>query len=195
MKTQQHARALALALMTTLALPTLAAVEAGGVKFPDTYQLANQTLQLNGAGVRVKVILDIYAAGLYVPKTDGQAAKLLSQPGAKSMEIVLLRGLTGEDFADAMVKGFKANNSEADVARFQPQLDEIRNLMLAFGAVKKGTILHIDFVPGVGTRVLVDGNKKGPDIPGDDFQAALLRIWLGNKPVDADLKHSLLGDK
>jgi hypothetical protein len=195
MSPQQYARALALALTATLALPAWAVVEAGGVKFADTYQLGSQTLQLNGAGIRVKVILDIYAAGLYVPKTEAEATKLVNQPGAKSMEIVLLRGLTGEDFADAMSKGFQANNSEADVVRFQPKLDEIRALMLAFGTVKKGTVMHIDFMPGIGTRVLVDGKQKGPDIPGDDFQAALLRIWLGNKPVDSGLKHALLGDK
>lgn len=187
-------RALAFAAFAT-ALPALAATEVKGVKFADTYQVANQTLLLNGAGVRVKVILDLYAAGLYVPKHDNTATSLVNQTGAKSMEIVLLRDLTGEDFADAMIKGFKANNSPADVARFQPKLDEIQGLMLAMGSVRKGTVIHIDFVPGSGTQVLLNGKPKGPEIPGDDFQQALLRIWLGQKPVDTDLKQALLGGK
>jgi hypothetical protein len=191
---KSFARLLALSV-ATLALPALALTEVNGIKFADSYQLANQTLQLNGAGVRVKVILDIYAAGLYVPHTDSAAASVLSQVGAKSMEIVMLRNLTGEDFAEAMIKGFKANNSEADVAKFQPRLDDIKTLMLSFGTVKKGTVMHINFVPGTGTRVLVDGQQKGPAIAGDDFQQALLRIWLGPKPVDADLKSALLGAK
>lgn len=174
-------------------LPAWAAVDVKGAKFEDTYQLANQSLALNGAGVRVKLIVDVYAAGLYLPKKDHSAAAVLSEAGPKSMKIVLLRNLTGETFADAMVAGFKKNNSEADVAKFQTKMEEIRTMMLAFGEVKKGTVLHIDHVPGAGTHVLVDGVQKGGEIVGDDFFAALLKIWLGNSPVDSDLKEALLG--
>ncbi|MDE2400903.1 MAG: chalcone isomerase family protein [Burkholderiales bacterium] len=178
-----------------VALPALAAVEVKGIKFADTYQVANQPLQLNGAGLRVKIIVNVYAAGLYVTKKDANATNLIAQPGAKSVQIVLLRDLSGEDFADAMIKGFKANNSEADVIKLQGKLDELKSLMLTFGTVKKGTALHMDFVPGSGTHVLVDGKSAGREISGDDFYQALLRIWLGNKPVDSDLKDSLLGGK
>jgi hypothetical protein len=187
---------LILAVATTLpSVSAQAAVDIKGAKFEDTYQVADQPLQLNGAGVRVKVIVSVYAAGLYVPKKDHDATALLNQPGAKSMQIVLLRDLTGEDFADAMVKGFRKNNSDADITRYQAKLDDIRSQMLAFGEVKKGTVIHIDHAPGAGTRVLVNGVKKGTEIPGDDFYAALLRIWLGNSPVDSDLKDALLGVK
>jgi chalcone isomerase-like protein len=183
---------LSIALVT---MPALAAIEVGGVKFPETLQLAGQTLQLNGAGVRVKVIVNLYAAGLYVTKTDADPAHVMGQPGAKVVKIVLLRNLTGEDFADATVKGFKANNNEADVAKFQSELEQIRAMMMDFGPVKKGTVVQIDFVPGKGTHVLLDGKRRGPEVAGDDFQQAVLRIWLGAKPVDADLKQSLLGGK
>jgi hypothetical protein len=173
--------------------PAWAAVDIKGAKFADTYQLANQPLYLNGAGTRVKIVVDVYAAGLYVPKKDHSAAMLLSQSGPKSMQIVLLRDLTGETFADAMVKGFKKNNSDADVARFQAKMEEIRTMMMAFGEVKKGTVIHIDHLPGAGTHVLVDGVQKGADIAGDEFFTALLKIWLGSSPVDSDLKDALLG--
>ena len=94
----------ALALLSALTFQAQAAVEVRGVKFADTTTVASQSLQLNGAGVRVKVIIDVYAAALYVGKRDASAQALVSQPGAKSMQIVLLRELTGEEFADAMVK-------------------------------------------------------------------------------------------
>lgn len=186
-------RKLILSTIVAAALPAWAALDIKGAKFNDTYQLANQPLQLNGAGVRVKVIVDVYAAGLYVAKKEHSASALLSQTGPKSMQIVLLRDLTGEDFADAMIKGFKKNNSDNEIARFQAKLDEIRGQMMAFGQVKKGTTIRIDNTPGTGTRVLVDGVQKGTEIAGDDFYAALLRIWLGNSPVDSDLKDALLG--
>ncbi len=185
----------ALALLSALTFQAHAAVEVRGVKFADTTTVAGQALQLNGAGVRVKVIIDVYAAGLYVGKRDASAQALLSQPGAKSMQIVLLRDLTGEDFADAMIKGFHKNNSDADVARFQGRLDELRKTMVSFGTVKKGTAIQLNLVPGAGIRTLVDGAQKVSDIQGDDFYAALLKIWLGAKPVDDDLKTGLLSAK
>lgn len=187
-------RKLVLSAALVAALPAWAVVDVKGAKFNDTYQLANQALQLNGAGVRVKVIVDVYAAGLYVSKKDHSVNGLLGQSGPKSLQIVLLRDLTGEDFADAMTKGFKKNNTEADLAKYQAKLDEIRTLMISFGSVKKGTTIRIDNTPGAGTRVLVDGVAKG-DLAGDDFYTALLRIWLGNSPVDSDLKDALLGAK
>lgn len=183
------------ALLSAVTLQAQAAVEVRGVKFADTATVAGQALQLNGAGVRVKVIVDVYAAGLYVGKRDASVQALLSQPGAKSMQIVLLRDLTGEDFADAMIKGFNQNNSEAEVSRFQSRLDELRKTMVAFGTVKKGTSIQLNYVPGSGIRTLVEGAQKGPDIQGEDFYAALLKIWLGTKPVDSDLKAGLLNAK
>ncbi len=183
------------ALLSALTFQAQAAVEVRSVKFADTTTVAGQALQLNGAGVRVKVIIDVYAAGLYVGKRDASAQALLSQPGAKSMQIVLLRDLTGEDFADAMIKGFRQNNSDADLARHQARLDELRKTMVAFGTVKKGTAIQLNLVPGSGIRTLVDGTQKGADIAGDDFYAALLKIWLGAKPVDDDLKTGLLSAK
>lgn len=195
---KSFARKLLLSAIVAATLPVFsaeAAIEIKGAKFNETYQLANQPLQLNGAGVRVKVIVDVYAAGLYVAKKEHSAAALLSQPGPKSMQIVLLRDLTGEDFADAMIKGFRKNNSDADIAKYQAKLDDIRTQMMGFGSVKKGTTIRIDHTPGSGTRVLVDGVPKGTEIPGDDFYGALLRIWLGNSPVDSDLKDALMGSK
>lgn len=139
---RKTARNLILATLLAAALPGWSAVDIKGAHFNDTYQLANQSLLLNGAGVRVKIIVDVYAAGLYVPHKEHDATALLGQPGAKSLQIVLLRDLTGEDFADAMVKGFRKNNSDNDIAKFQPKIDELHKLMLGFGTVKKGTTIR-----------------------------------------------------
>ena len=169
------------------------AVDIKGAHFNDTYKLGNQVLQLNGAGIRVKLIVDVYAAGLYVPRKEHNAEALVSQPGPKSVQVVLLRDLTGDDFADAMVAGFKRNNSREEVAKHQARIEEIRNLMATFGSVKKGTSIHIDFTPGSGVQVSMNGVAKGEMAVGEDFFSAILRIWLGPKPVDDDLKDAMVG--
>jgi hypothetical protein len=53
-------------------------------------------------------------------------------------------------------------------------------------------VVHIDFIPGSGTRINVNGQDM-LTIPGEDFFRALLRIWLGRKPVDGRLRDAMLG--
>ncbi len=180
-------------LLVTAALAGPAhAVDVKGVKFPDTFEVANQPLQLNGAGVRVKLVFDVYAASLYLPHKQTSAQGVLSEPGPKSVQAVLLRDLSAEEFVAALIKGFKANNSEADVARFNPKLEALEALMMTVGTAHKGAAIVINYIPGAGTRILFDGQQKGADIAGEDFYQALLKIWLGPKPVDSDLKAALL---
>lgn len=183
-----------LALGLALAAPfAWSAVEVKGVRFEDTRQIGTQTLQRNGTGVRVKLVFDVYAASLYLPRKENSAAAVMSMPGPKSLQIVLLRELSGEEFADAMMTGFRQNHSEADQARYKTRLEEVRSAMMAFGKVRKGTVVHFELVPGVGTQLLVNGERKGNPIPGEDFYNAMLGIWLGDQPVDKSLKAGLLG--
>lgn len=189
---KSFARSLVLAAAVA-ALPAMAAVQVKSAKFEDTLQVGSQALVLNGAGVRVKIIVDVYAAGLYLPNKVRSEGKAIASTGAKSMQIVLLRDLTGEKFAEAMIDGFKANNTDADIAKYQGKLDQLRSLMLTFGTVKEGTTIHMTSIPGAGLRVYINGQQKGSEITGDDFYQAMLKIWLGEKPVDSDLKSALLG--
>ncbi|MBK6972107.1 MAG: chalcone isomerase family protein [Sterolibacteriaceae bacterium] len=174
-----------------IAAPAFAAAEVAGIKFEDTEQVAGQATVLNGAGLRTRLFFQVYAMGLYLPKKEASAAAAIGASGAKRVHIVTLRDLTAEQFAEALVKGFAENHDAAEMAKLQARLDEFKATLLSIGAAKKGTQISIDFVPGSGTRLLVGSNQKGKDIAGEDFYAGLLRIWLGSKPVDADLKAAL----
>lgn len=174
-----------------IAAPAFAAAEVAGVKFEDTEQVAGQATVLNGAGLRTRLFFQVYAMGLYLPKKEATAAAAIGASGAKRVHIVTLRDLTAEQFAEALVKGFAENHEAAEMAKLQTRLDEFKATLLSIGAAKKGTQISIDFVPGSGTRLLVGGSQKGKDIAGEDFYAGLLRVWLGSKPVDADLKAAL----
>jgi hypothetical protein len=109
------------------------------------------------------------------------------------MDLAMLRDVGGDTFAGSLRDGLKDNNSEAELARLKPQVDELMALMQTIGEAKKGMKIALDFVPGAGTAVLVNGAPQGKAIAGDDFFPALLRIWLGDKPVSADMKKALLG--
>jgi hypothetical protein len=58
----------------------------------------------------------------------------------------------------------------------------------AFGAEVAGVTL-----PDTDQQLVLNG--AGLPILGEDFYRALLKIWLGDKPVQADLKKALLGEK
>jgi Chalcone isomerase-like len=47
----------------------------------------------------------------------------------------------------------------------------------------------------VGTVVTLNGEVRGKPIPGYDVYVALLRVWLGERPTNANLKRALLGEK
>jgi hypothetical protein len=56
----------------------------------------------------------------------------------------------------------------------------------------KGDVITLDYIPDDSTTVRINGTEKGK-VPGADFNRALLEVWLGEEPVDSDLKRALLG--
>ncbi len=168
-------------------------VEREGVKFEPTAQVAGAALQLNGTGVRTRAIFKVYVAGLYVPSKSNSAATLLSQKGPRRLSLTMLRNVDADSFAGPLNEGLRNNHTEAQVAAFKPQIDAMNAALKAIDEAKKGDVVHFEYLPDSGTRVTVNGQQKGPSIPGEDFFNAMLRIWLGDKPADADLKKGLLG--
>lgn len=168
-------------------------VEREGVKLEPTAQVGGSALQLNGAGVRTRAIFKVYVAGLYVPQKSTSPAALLAQKGPRRMALTMLRNLDADSFAGALNDGLKNNHTEAQLAGFKPQIDALNAALKAVDEAKKGDVVNIEFTPETGTRITVNGQAKGNPIPGEDFYSAVLRIWLGDKPADADLKKGLLG--
>jgi hypothetical protein len=168
-------------------------VEIEGVKLEPTIQLAGSTLQLNGAGVRTRVVFKVYVAGLYVPEKSRSAATLLGQKGPRRVAITMLRNVSADDFGAALIEGLRNNHSEQQLAAFKGQIDTLQANMKSIGEARKGDAIHFEFVPDTGTRLVVNGQAKGAAIPGEDFFTAVLRIWLGDRPADASLKQGLLG--
>jgi hypothetical protein len=168
-------------------------VEREGAKFEPTAQVGGTALQLNGVGVRTRAIFKVYVAGLYVPAKSTSPATLLAQKGPRRMALVMLRNVDADSFAGPLNEGLKNNHSEAQLAAFRPQIEAMNAALKAVEEAKKGDALNFEYLPDGGTRITVNGTQKGPSIPGEDFFNAMLRIWLGEKPADADLKKGLLG--
>lgn len=190
----QVKRTLSALLLAVAATGTWAqALEVEGVKLEATNQVAATALQLNGAGLRTKVFFKVYVAGLYVPQKTANAAQLLAQKGARRVTITMLRDVDAESFAKALNDGLRDNHSEAQFVAMKAQIDALNANLKAVGEAKKGDVIHFEFLPDTGTQVTVNGKVRGSAIAGEDFFTSVLRIWLGEKPVDAGLKKGLLG--
>ena len=171
---------------------TASAAEVGGVNIADTASVGGSELVLNGAGIRTRVIFKVYVGSLYLPKKTSDAATAIGGEGAKRVQLNMLRGVSANDFAAAFTDGLKANNSEADLAAVKTQVDQFMTIMRSFGDAKEGNVITLDYLPGQGTVASHEGKPLGT-IPGAAFNRALLKIWLGDKPIQAGLKKSMLG--
>lgn len=172
---------------------TASAADVSGVKLEDKTQVEARELVLNGAGLRTRFrVVKVYVLGLYLPEKKSEAAAVLALAGPKRAEIHMLRDVGADTFTDALVEGLKANHSEADYQALEPRVKELSDLMAQIGEAKNGMTIALDWTGGA-TRLVVNGKPVGKPISGEDFYKALLRIWIGDKPVQDDLKKSLLG--
>jgi hypothetical protein len=179
-------------IVLLMGLPSYAK-EIAGVMVNDTLQTADgATLQLNGAGIRKKLFMDIYIAQLYMEKPSATVSEVLADKGRKRIVMHFLYSEVGKDkLVEVWNDGFKDNNSAGDLAKLQERINQFNGF---FVDVKKNDVIVLDYNPATGTTVTIKGQEKGV-IGGGDFNEALLKIWLGEKPADGDLKDKLLSYK
>ena len=176
-------------LLFLLASPAFGA-EVAGVKIEDQIRVAEAPLVLKGAGLRKRFFVQVYAMGLYVAD---RKADPVTQPGAKRVAIHMLRDVGADQFAEALVDGMRPNHDEATMKALEPRIAQLVAIMAEMKVAKEGMAITLDWIPDSGTQVTVAGKSSGKPIEGEDFYRALLRIWLGEKPVQDDLKKALLG--
>lgn len=178
------------ALVLLLWVLPVSALELAGVNVTDKTTVGASELVLNGAGIRTRAIFKVYVAALYLTEKKSGLADVLALPGAKRVAITLVRDLSAQQLTEAFDEGIKANVSATEMEPLKPRVAELLSL---FTDGKKGDVILLDFLPGSGTAVSVNAAAKGKPIPGEDLYRAVLRIWIGDKPVDGDLKKGMLG--
>jgi hypothetical protein len=172
------------------------AVEVAGVKYEPNLDLAGQKLVLNGAGIRHKFVVKVYTAGLYLGTKAGTTQEALAAPGPKRIHIHMLRDIGGNELGKLFTKGMEANAAREE---FVKSINGVLKLSEVFASRKQlnnGDSFSVDYIPGIGSTLLVNGRPVMTEpIKEPEFFNALLRIWLGDKPADDQLKDALLGIK
>lgn len=169
-----------------------AAVVVGNVEFKPRETVQQRTLQLNGAGVRTRLGFKVYVMGLYLrtPRTDAEA--IIRDRGEKRIRIVPIHDLEASQFGDALMIGLEKNHDAAALAALKPASDALLAAFNAVGSVKAGTEIHLDQLGNGATRLFVNGAQQGEDVVDKGLYPALLRVWLGERPADPELRNALL---
>lgn len=172
-----------------------AAVELAGVKLDDSVRVANQDLRLNGAGIRSKLIFKVYVVALYLPEKKTTTAEVLAAPGARRVSIAMLRDVASDEFAKAFSSGIEQNTEAAERAALAPSMAKFNAMFASVPQLKEGDALQVDWLPGAGMAVQLNGKRLLEPVADLAFYNAVLRIWLGSKPVDDKLKRQLLSEQ
>lgn len=149
----------------TAALPVASAValEVEGVDFPATSMANGTAVQLVGAGVRSKWMVNVYAMAVYCATVKKTNAHITNADEAKLIWISMLRGIGAQKMRDAIEDGIAENVPPNEKAKLQPDLDKLKATLQ--GELHKGLVIQFAYTPARGTVVKI-GNAEKLTIPG-----------------------------
>jgi hypothetical protein len=161
--------------------------------FPGDASVAGTALQLNGVGMRAAFIYKVYLAGLYLPARAATGTAVFAEPGPKRLQVRMLMDGPSDEFAKAFTGGIAKRTPADQVAAMRDCIDAFDRTLRSIGDVKKGDVVNLDYAPAVGLTMTLNGKPVGAPVPGSDLYAALLNIFVGDRPVDAKMKAGMLG--
>jgi len=166
------------------------AIEVAGVKLPAEVEVAGETLQLNGAGVRKKfVFIKVYVGSLYTSVKATSTAEVLALPGSKLIRMdFLYKQVEKTKIIDAFAEGFEKNASQLVAT---PMTREF------FGWFKNDFVAgdQVDLILKADGRVSATHNgKELGSLDSKELADGILLIYLGDQPADADMKEGMLGN-
>lgn len=178
-------------------LPVLApaanAIQLAGVQVPEQTSVESHLLTLNGAGVRERLVFDIYVAALYTTIKGLDTPTIINSSEPRSLTLTLLRKLDGPTLVSALNDGLKDNSTEQQLRELRSPIQQFTAIVAALDQGLPGDTIALNF-NARHVSVVFNGRKLGAvESPG--FMAALLRVWLGDRPVQSSLKKALLGQQ
>ena len=196
---RRHLRSLLGGAAVLMATPALWAQSSGatigGVSFGGRAEVGGQQLRLNGVGLRASAVLKGFAAALYLAQNSSSTEQVLRMPGPKRLRMRMLLDVPIQVFTHAVRKGIRRNLPETQQAALNERMGIFDRTLQAIGKVFDGDVIDLDYLPESGLVIVINGKPRGTPIPGEDLYAALMLVFIGERPVDAKLKAGLLGQR
>jgi hypothetical protein len=167
--------------------------EVEGFRFDGTLRLGGADLVLNGVGVRRRFFLPVYVGALYVPQRSSDPETLLAQRGPRRMSMRFVRDVEAELFMNSLDVGMRRHYSPQQLEVWREQWQTLAGVIANIVVARRADHVTWDYTPHAGARVMQNSVAITPTMSGEDFYNAVLRVWLGPHPADAELKRGLLG--
>jgi len=129
----------------------------------------------------------LVTVSLYVPNQNFKKNVLDDIP--KRIEVHYHVNVPKQELDRQTINGIKRNYSDDAFKALMPKIDLIDSY---YRDIKAGDWISVNYIPGIGSLVQIDGTTKGL-VPGSDFAKAFFAIWVGQNPVDTGVKYKLLG--
>lgn len=152
-------------------------------------KIGKQELQLNGAGVRTKTLVQIYESGLYLLKPTKDARMVMAADELMAIRIRILSGFVSRASLVSSLREGLARAGKGNPDAFKKEIEQLELILRE--EVKKNDVYDFVYVPTKGLHVLKNGKVQGV-IPGLEFKQAFYGIWLSETPVDSGLRQALL---
>lgn len=163
-----------------------------GVNFPDNAKVAGKTLIPNGAGFRQLNLQKMYLGVLYLPEKTTDAS-VAGKNVPKKMVMILQKPMPTALISSTFYQGVLRNLTPDEIPPLKERLEKFKTILGSSikEAPQPGDVITVEYVPGKGIHFQVK-NDYSEYIEGEDFAKAVYNIWLGPKPVEENLKASLL---
>lgn len=185
---------LLLTILLSLQFSTVSAqtqIDVNGVTVPRKIEFQGKSLQLNGAGGRSKMWLEVYVQALYLSQLTQDPQFIIDSDTEMAVRIEITSSMVSSSkLTKAMNTGFE-KSAGANLEQLRPRIEQLKSFLS--DAITEKDVFILAYNP-LDQNVYVSKNEvlKGK-IPGFDFKKALFGIWLSDKPVDETLKKHLLG--
>lgn len=150
---------------------------------------------LNGSGISYKAVTKQYTVGLYAPSKATDIKTLTGLPGPKQVRLVILVPMRVDNIGQMLARGIEQNSPREEYRRLIPATIQMGAVFAKMRRMHAGDTVAIDYQPAVGTRFLVNGQALGNPIVGEGFFNAVLKTWVGDRPISQDLRAQLLNAK
>ena len=185
---------LLLTFLLSLQFSTISAqtqLEVNGVTVPRKIEFQGKSLQLNGAGGRSKMWLEVYVQALYLSQLSQDPQFIIDSDTVMAIRIEITSSMVSSNkLTKAMNTGFE-KSAGSNLAQLRPRIEEFKTFLS--DAITEKDVFILAYNPLDQTINVYKNETLKGKINGFDFKKALFGIWLSDKPVDETLKKHLLG--
>lgn len=163
-----------------------------GQRFDDTTALADRTLRLNGLGLRGVAWIKAFVAGLYLTAPTRDGAQAMAMPGPKRLRLKIMLEAPSHELTKSLTRRITKHEPEAVRLALGDRLTRLSAQIDGIGDLKVGDSVDLDYIPGKGVSLRHNDRVVGAPVAGEDLYRAVLKIFVGEHPVDKRMKDGLL---